>query len=66
MRSGEKGMWGRGPALYKQKIYFNNLSTTPAFYGSTLDSNSDIHKKSNMADISKGVAGTLQRSKQII
>jgi hypothetical protein len=23
MRSGGKGMWGRGPALYKQNYYIN-------------------------------------------
>ncbi len=65
------GEWGGGSIFWKARdiglpSYSNNLSTTPAFYGSTLDSNSDIHKKSNMADISKGVAGTLQCIKQII
>jgi hypothetical protein len=27
MRSGGKGMWGRGPALYKQKLYKKNMMT---------------------------------------
>jgi hypothetical protein len=25
MRSGGKGMWGRGPALYKQKLFLKKL-----------------------------------------
>jgi hypothetical protein len=37
----------------------------PAFSGSSLGSNPDIHQKYKIGDISKGIASTLQLTKKI-